>query len=227
MINHALRCIFIHVPRTGGSTIEHWLAGRNWWLVDPATKHLTVSQARRIYAPWWDSYFKFSLVRHPLDRSLSMAHYARFFQISKTPDGALEFSQYRRLFGAPVVVEHDYRFHRAETVRHEGHRAGQVYGNILDGALDFVARLETIEADMAWLGERLGVARPFAAVKGLRLEASRGPRPDRAHPATRAAVAALYARDFDRYGYAPDGSVLPWPAVPARAAAVPLSVPAR
>ena len=200
MINHDLRCIFIHIPRTGGSSIEQWLSGDDWWLVDKATKHLTARQARRLYAEHWDDYFKFSIVRHPLPRSISAFHYAKFFGLTLTPDGAIDFGGYLDLFGSPVTVEYDYRFATAADVVHPDHLPGQIYGNILDCEVDFIGRYETLAADVAVIASQLGVTVAFERGQ-QRLQASTGIKPDAAHPETIAAVQALYARDYDRFGY--------------------------
>lgn len=200
MINHDLRCIFIHIPRTGGSNVEQWLAGKDWWFVEPATKHLSARQARQAYRPYWSDYFKFSVVRHPLDRAISTFHYAQLFGLALRPDGSIDFTGYRRLFGHPVTVEHDYRFAKMAGVVREDHQPGQIYGNWLDCEIDFVARFETLQADMAIVGRQLGIAQGMDTTL-RRLNPYKGVKPDAANPATIATVEALYARDYDRYGY--------------------------
>lgn len=202
MISHEYRCIFVHIPRTGGSSVERWLVGRNWWAVEPETKHLTARQARAIYADVWDDYFKFSIVRHPLDRVLSMMHYAAEYGLALTQDGGIDFAGYKAAYGFPVTVEFDTGHYAPETVRHAGHLPGQIYGNILDCPLDAIYRFETLAQDMDALGRRLGVAQAFSA-QPHRLARSEAPKPDRDNPKTRAAVAELYARDFVHFGYTP------------------------
>jgi hypothetical protein len=71
VISHEYRVIFIHIPRTGGTTIEEMFTGKDWWFFEPKQKHLSAGEARKIYAEWWDSYFKFSIVRNPFDRVAS------------------------------------------------------------------------------------------------------------------------------------------------------------
>jgi len=66
MISHEHKCIFIHIPHTGGSSIEVALVGKNWIDVDQKTKHLDWKEAKALYSEYWDSYFKFSVVRNPL-----------------------------------------------------------------------------------------------------------------------------------------------------------------
>jgi Sulfotransferase family len=204
MISHKLRCIFIHIPRTGGSSVEDWLVGRDWWFIEPATKHLTARQSRALYAPWWDSYFKFAVVRHPLTRAVSTFHIANYFNLNLRRDGSIDFDGYKRVFGSPVTVEYDYRFARAEEVRHEGHEPGQIYGNILDCDLDFIARYETLAEDMDHVRKSLGLRRQFGRqTRPLRMK-STGAKPDAMNPRTMAAVQALYDKDYARYGYARD-----------------------
>lgn len=203
MINHDLRCIFIHIPRTGGSSVENWLAGRDWWLIEPASKHLTARQARQLYAPYWDSYFKFAIVRHPLDRALSTFHIAEYYNLALRDDGSVDFDGYRRLYGHPVTVEYDYRFAKADAVVHEGHLPGQIYGNMLDCDLDFIARFETLTEDMDEVRRRLGLRSKFGATERPQLMKSTGPRPDPKNFRTIAEVQALYARDYARFSYQP------------------------
>ena len=49
MISHKYKCIFIHIPRTGGTFIENLIFGKDWWGIDKKTKHITASQAKEIY----------------------------------------------------------------------------------------------------------------------------------------------------------------------------------
>jgi hypothetical protein len=194
MIDHVHRCIFVHIPRCAGTSVETWLVGSDWWLIEPQTKHLLASQARRVYAEWWDRYFKFSVVREPLRRCVSLLKYADFYGLERRGD-AIDFAGYHARFGADVVVEADYRFHAREDATTPRHRPGRVYGNILDEELDFVARYETLGDDMRRVAEAIGARTPFTAHverSGIDFE------PD---AATRAHVRALYRDDYRRFGY--------------------------
>lgn len=72
MICHELKCIFIHQPRTAGTSIEEILVGKDWWSIDPATKHITYEYAKQIYNDYWDDYFKFTVVRNPFSWFVSL-----------------------------------------------------------------------------------------------------------------------------------------------------------
>ena len=59
MINHEYKCIYVHIPRTGGSFIEKVIDGVDWWEKNKEEKHLTASKAKILYKDYWDEYFKF------------------------------------------------------------------------------------------------------------------------------------------------------------------------
>ncbi|MCA9055782.1 MAG: hypothetical protein KDA75_18225, partial [Planctomycetaceae bacterium] len=68
MIDHQRKLLFIHIARTGGTSIEAALVGCDWWDIDPETKHLSASQAKQIYGDEiWSTYTKFAVVRNPWD----------------------------------------------------------------------------------------------------------------------------------------------------------------
>ena len=73
MIDHSRKLLFIHIARTGGTSIETAICGKDWWLIDSESKHISASQSRVLYGEEiWESYHKFSIVRNPWDRLLSM-----------------------------------------------------------------------------------------------------------------------------------------------------------
>lgn len=85
MISKKHRCIFIHIPKCAGTSIEHFLYGeefisshlchslcvgydksRNIWM-----QHATAEQIKKYYTDKFDEYFKFAVVRNPWSKMLS------------------------------------------------------------------------------------------------------------------------------------------------------------
>ena len=197
MISHKYRCIFIHIPRCAGTSIETWLCNEDWWNVEPHSKHLIASQAKRLYANWWDQYFKFAVVRHPLDRMRSCLHYSDHFGLQQTPNG-LSFERYHALFGHDIVLEHDHRFWNREDILRNQHKPGAVYSNILDEPLDFIARFEQLSEAMKFVETKLSVPRPF----GQWIEKSKDVHSLNVRDIE--AITQIYRNDFPRFGYSID-----------------------
>tara|TARA_R100000951_G_scaffold83290_1_gene71046 strand:- start:9346 stop:10131 length:786 start_codon:yes stop_codon:yes gene_type:complete len=89
MISKDHRLIYIHPPKTGGSSIETALIGRDLWHVqepdkwphnwdaysNPHTsilKHVTADEAKKMYFDKWRYYHKFATVRHPYKWAASL-----------------------------------------------------------------------------------------------------------------------------------------------------------
>ena len=71
MISHEHRCIFVHIPGTGGTTVEHCFLGKDQWHINFFEKHCPLSMLRSFPHNCnydFKNYFKFSIVRHPYER---------------------------------------------------------------------------------------------------------------------------------------------------------------
>lgn len=197
MISHDYRCIFIHIPRCAGTSVETWLCGRDWWDVAPSEKHMIASQARQVYADWWDEYFKFSVVRNPYSRSRSLLKFSDHFGLRKVVGAPIDFSGYMSLFGPQPVVEHDYRFATREQLLNERHRQGCIYGNILDENIDFVGKFEDLRNDMEFLRERLGIPQTF----NIHVEQSTADGHETFTKEDYSWIQHAYASDFQAFNY--------------------------
>lgn len=72
------KCIFIHIPKTAGTSIEQFLKdkGQNEIMFhgvqnNRSLHHLTALEFKRIIPSVFNNYYKFSMVRNPYDRLLS------------------------------------------------------------------------------------------------------------------------------------------------------------
>ena len=135
MISHEHKCIFVHISRTGGSSIERTIFEKDWWFIDPATKHLTASKTKEIYKDYWDSYFKFSFVRNPWDRMIS----------------CYSHKGYKKFFGTSLI---DF-LNNTKIPRHEPQFLE--YTDILDTDLDFVGKFENLEEDFKYIKNKIGI----------------------------------------------------------------------
>lgn len=208
MISHRYRCILIHIPRTGGSSIERWIHGGDWWNASPETKHLLASQAKQIYSEYWDDYFKFAFVRNPWDRMVSCLHFSSHFGIEAeqtknrfgwSQQGAIDFTGYKEMFGYPVTVEHDHRFYERSDLQTSNHQPNRVYQNILDEPIDFVGRFETLKEDTKTIQEKIGMEKRF---KVHAQRSKRGKYERYYDEVSCEEVRQLYAGDIEAFGYA-------------------------
>lgn len=76
MISDAYQFIFIHINKTGGTSIEK-VFERNADQRDVPLKHASVSEIQAQYPQAFARYFKFSFVRNPWDWLVSRYHWSR------------------------------------------------------------------------------------------------------------------------------------------------------
>ncbi|EAK9939714.1 alpha-2,3-sialyltransferase [Campylobacter lari] len=67
------KCIFIHVPKVAGSSMERVIFETNKWLVS----HVKAKDYIKFDKDKFESYFSFGFVRNPYDRVVSAYHYLR------------------------------------------------------------------------------------------------------------------------------------------------------
>jgi chondroitin 4-sulfotransferase 11 len=71
MICHKHKCIFIHIPKTAGTSIEK-IFESNGNEYKQSEKHLLAQDSKRRYRRHWKDYVKFSIVRNPWARLYSV-----------------------------------------------------------------------------------------------------------------------------------------------------------
>ena len=71
-INHEKKLIFIHVPKNAGTSIIKSMGCMNNFYVDKP-----VSEYKKKYKKYWNTYKKFAVIRDPIDRFISTYKFAR------------------------------------------------------------------------------------------------------------------------------------------------------
>jgi hypothetical protein len=209
VISHKHKCIFIHIPRCGGTSIECDIIGQDWFHTSPQnnhtpyygyqTKHICASTAKRIYAEYWNEYFKFTFIRNPWMRMLSMNRYPKFYGVEFNSDNTLDLTSYFEKF---LNGEFDIRC--LPTNYNKKYIKNSVYLNYIDEKLDFIGRFETLHQDFDYICEKLNVT-PHALPYHNR---TKNPRlKNNLHYSTyynefsRRAVETWYKKDIEYFNY--------------------------
>lgn len=203
MISHERRCIFVHIPRTGGTSIENaiWPGERSeadLWMGFVSTycnkyqtgglQHLLASQIRReAGAEVFASYFKFSFVRNPWEKAVSQYALTKRRKDLRDYIGLSENGEFKRYLELIQKREHVQWMPQHRFILDE------------DGKplVDFIGRFERLEADAASVFARLGIAQtlPHAhATEHL-------PAADYYDEEAVEAVRSLYGTDIELFGY--------------------------
>lgn len=204
MISDRYECIFIHIPRCAGTSVEEvvWHGvreERELWMgfVDRyhnrhqtgGLQHLFARQIScEVGEPRFSSYFKFTVVRNPFDRLVS-----QFAYMDRRPD----LRAFIGMDGHATFDEYLSLISRKRHVQWEP-QTSFIYDE--DGKLlvDFIGRFEHLGQSMAYVFERLGLS-------GMELPhlngADRAPYRDYYTEELRLWVESLYERDLALLGY--------------------------
>lgn len=201
MICHKRRFIFIHIPKTGGSSLGAVL-GDEW------QNHRDLGRYRReLPREQFEEYFKFTITRNPWDRLVS--EYVFQTRLGGSRSGKLHaYDEAGRPLAFDSWLERVLNDPEPTHARTWGgsvspgiHRwSPQVDWISIDGEIgvDFIARTERLDADARSIAERLAIELP---------PLPREKRMIRRHysayytPETRKIVGELYASDIEAFGY--------------------------
>ena len=131
MIDHSRKLLFVHIARTGGTSIETALVGKDWWKIEPKTKHITATDARALYGETvWNTYTTFSVIRNPWDRVISMWA-TKWWHQGSGLDEDCSFEEFiRKMRPHPNEKYNTLLYHK-----------------ILDQPINFILRFETLQDD--------------------------------------------------------------------------------
>jgi hypothetical protein len=165
-----MKCIFVHIPRTGGTSIESALGVLGDWRVENRRsmfgvvdspelareigstaflQHLTATQLCRMLPDKFWQYFRFAFVRNPWERMVSV--YSRMDPHMK---------EAAKSAGIPIdEVSFDRFLERTEHFQHT-HLMPQhafIFGAAGECLVDFVGRFEHFQSDFAAICTKLGI----------------------------------------------------------------------
>jgi len=196
MINHKHKCIFIHIPRTAGTSIELGISGAPNNSHHYKYKHLIASYAKEIYAKYWDDYFKFSFIRNPWSRIVSMNKFPNFYGV-KMHNGKIDISGYHKKFNE---FELDPRTN-CDSIEVGSPIPNSVYLNILNEKLDFIGKFENKEQDYAYVCDQIGLQNTKFPLWDVNRSSRSKHYTEYYDNETRELVAEKYAKDIEYFGY--------------------------
>tara|TARA_R110002096_G_scaffold199271_21_gene383154 strand:+ start:979 stop:1605 length:627 start_codon:yes stop_codon:yes gene_type:complete len=204
MISHQHRCIFIHIPKTAGTSIEKKL-GHFETLEAGVQDHRTIRQIQPEPQPFWKecfaksdaqsvtarqfrSYYKFTFVRNPWARAFSWYR------------NVMDDPRHRAKHQVPDDCSFgDFLKHHSDqwAMRPQLHWLEAKDGTM---PLDFVGRFESLNQDFETVAKRLGLKDQSLPTLMMR----EGERPSYvAHydDELRELVEARYHKEIERFGY--------------------------
>ena len=212
MISRPYRCIFVHIPKTGGTSIENliWPGPRTTaelWMgfIDKfhnkyqtgGLQHLLATQIRaEVGSEIFARYYKFSIVRNPWDKTVSQ------FSSMETREDLRDFIGMKKGDSFKKYIE---------LIAKTRHVQWEPQVNFLRDAngeslVDYVGRFETFTESVLHVLNTIGIsARSIPHENASR----RGPYHQYYDPESIEMVANLYAQDIDTFGYEFAGSTDP------------------
>jgi hypothetical protein len=214
-ISHRHRAIFVHIPKTGGTSIEAVLGmhgDRTDVGVVPYTdqapdrknffgrqlQHLTGERLKVELndETVFSTYFKFSVVRNPWDRLVSTcAWMGRKWALGQMLQRE-EFDVFIRKTHATFAAT-NFSPRSASLNPHVLPQVAYVFDEAGRPFLDFIARTETLQQDWQIIRERLNVTADLST----RMKSLHRPYQEYYDEETRGMVAEIYACDIEAFGY--------------------------
>ena len=166
MISHKHKAIFVHVPKTAGSSMRRYFGKRGFGAVEYHAPDGSNDDVTGVYVngtAWrikrnllgvWDDYFKFTFVRNPWDRMVSFFNYQKKVVHKKEKYGIEHFSyeKYKK------STEHgDFSLWLGE------HRTMSFLNFLSDDSgnlmMDFIGKVENLQEDFNIVCDKIKIPR--------------------------------------------------------------------
>jgi hypothetical protein len=213
-VSHQYGCTFVHVPKTGGTSIEYALemrpdskredlrtlfgriessALKSRGFLTGYLQHLTAEQIRELDPELLGHrYFSFAMVRNPWARMVSSFTHKDPHLLREARARAIELEK----ISFPDYVWQTGRLQHAH-LQSQCEYVHDAKGQLL---VDFVGRFESLTSDFQKVCRRLGIEKQLPAKKQSKQKISNDYH-DYYDDETRAAVASRYAQDIECFGY--------------------------
>jgi chondroitin 4-sulfotransferase 11 len=195
IISNRARCIFVHIQKTGGASIEQLLRGNDPEIPKAylqGRRHMSAGELRTLVpAEIWSGYFKFAFVRNPWDRLVSWYH-----MCVQTPN-ANPFARYIK-DNAPTFDDFLKKTTTGMAERTTRNQLDYVTDDRGELIVDFVGRYERLGDEFARIRERIGLGEELPHVNKSTHDEYRKYYTEE----TQDIVAQRFARDIRHFGYA-------------------------
>jgi chondroitin 4-sulfotransferase 11 len=180
MIDHKLKVLHVHIPKTGGLTIRYTLFDK------APDRYLHIKPTHVRYIKDWDDYFTFTFVRNPFDKLVS----GYLFTLQKEKDTTFyqSISQYTSFndFIKNVNKEKLLKSERFEL------QSNWFFQNF---QYDFIGRFENLQEDFCKVCENLNIMNLKLPV--INNSQKRKPYTDYYNNESRVIVEELYKKDLE------------------------------
>lgn len=204
LISDTHRFLFVHVQKTGGSTIDNNLTGSlgDVRRIKEAHRHAPLERLLQL-EPGLADYWTAGFVRNPWSRMVSWWRMVERFR-DGADRGVERYLDHlsRNKFVAGIIDNHpDFEsFILEATEQHPRLRKPQVEFMVAEGRhADFVGRQESLEDDLRTIYDHLGLA--WVELQSVNIDPGRPDYHDVYSPVTRDKVGELFAADVAAYGY--------------------------
>jgi chondroitin 4-sulfotransferase 11 len=208
MIFREHNCIFFHIVKTAGTSVENWLGAENldrnrtdlsfmsgwddeFGFLQHATPEILL---KKLGTELFERCFRFTIVRNPFARAVSQF----FYRYNFNKDRFGSFDQF--VSALPELL-------RLSPITTAGYHCPQIrYTRLHDmPCCHEIVRFEQLPDGLKPVAERLGITRPLPFLNAERHPA-RGYRPVSSFYTAETAriLVDVYAEDFDAFGYSTD-----------------------
>ncbi len=204
LISDSRRFLFVHVQKTGGSTIDNSLTAALGEVrrIPAAHRHATLAQLLEL-EPGLASYWTVGFVRNPWARLFSWWRMAERFREGAKAGNERHITHLKRnRFVSDVIAKHpDFEsFVLRATDEHPRLRLPQVdYLVTASRRADFIGRQETLETDLHEVYDHLGLT--WAPLASVNISPGEVDYREVYTPASRRRVAELFEPDLREFDY--------------------------
>lgn len=189
------RCIFIHIPKTAGTSVALTLFGQG-------SRHVPWFRYQQANPKKYRKYFKFAFVRNPWDRLVSSYFYLKKGGMSEADvqwaeKNLARYGDFKSFVRDWVNEDNIYKWVHFLP---QHHFICDKDGSVM---VDFVGRMESMDRDFAYVADRLGCDKVLAKVNA----GSHQQYASYYDEETRQIVRRVYSRDIELFGY--DFELLP------------------